>query len=90
MGVEAHPRGFIFILPADLIFNSKNERGRALRAVRSPPFPHCHTAAIGVIPCWETTDCALGQRLRRSQLACARAVLADHNLNIMYYIKLHR
>jgi hypothetical protein len=35
-----------------------------------------------VIPCWQVTDCALGERLRRSQLACARAavLLAGHNL----------
>jgi hypothetical protein len=42
--------------------------------------------AAGVIPCWKIADCALGERLRRSQLACAHAVLADHNLNIIYYI----
>jgi hypothetical protein len=42
--------------------------------------------AAGVIPCWQIADCALGERLRRSQLACAHAVLADHNLNIIYYI----
>ena len=44
--------------------------------------------AAGVIPCWQIADCALGERLRRSQLACAHAVLADHNLNIIYYITL--
>jgi hypothetical protein len=40
----------------------------------------------GVIPCWQIADCALGERLRRSQLACAHAVLAGHDLNIKYYI----
>jgi hypothetical protein len=44
--------------------------------------------AAGVIPCWQITGCALGERLRRSQLACAHAVLADHNLNITHYIAL--
>jgi hypothetical protein len=36
--------------------------------------------------CWQIADFALGERLRRSQLACAHAVLAGHNLNIIYYI----
>jgi hypothetical protein len=42
--------------------------------------------AAGVAPCWQITDCALGERLRRSQLACARAVLAGHDLDARCHI----
>jgi hypothetical protein len=43
-------------------------------------------AAGGFPPCWQIADRVVGRAASPLAARCAHAVLADHNLNIIYYI----